>query len=121
MGFRKDRRDEDDNDGLTSKSQKADKNSGEQVAALAAQALIDIARLQTEYTKYFAGAEKKPPRPLRESLDQLIEKIKNIRKSTNLSQAANLKVQNALNSYQTYKALWDKQLLALEKGKPQRS
>lgn len=118
MGFRSDRRDEDDSDGRDDFKSNKPKGASSQEALLTLtnQVAGDIAKLNTEYTKFFTGAEKKPPRDLRIQLDRLIEKIDSIRKTSNLSPSLGMKVQSALASYQSYKNLWDKQMLERERG-----
>lgn len=88
----------------------------DQLMKLVSQVPTAIAKLQTEYNKFFGGAEKKPPRELREALDKMIEQIVRLRKHA-VSQSAGFKVQSTISSYQTYKTSWDKQLLDIESGR----
>lgn len=108
MGFRSDRRDEDD------KEKKPDYQA--LLANLLQQATELIPKLNMEYNKYFSGAEKKPPIKLREQLDKLIDNIKSNKKHA-ATPALGFKTQNAINSYVSYKTNWDKRMAEIESGR----
>lgn len=75
---------------------------------------ILVDRLHNEYNKYFGGAEKKPPIKLREELGKQAERLKAImRQSTNLG--TTMRVQNAVNKYNSYIAMWDKRMEKFER------
>lgn len=76
---------------------------------------VDCERLNHEYNKYFGGGEKRPPIKLREQLDRDAARLQAImRQSTTLG--VTLRIQNAIQKYNTYKAMWDKRLQQLETG-----
>lgn len=132
MGFRRDRRDDDDNNesgkSNDSKNDFYDKGSGHGgvghgegdknvlLERLVREASQDIPKLHMAYSKFFSGAEKRPPREERERLDQKMDQIAKLRIQTKPSASLNLKAQGLQNSYLTYKSLWEKQLLAKEKA-----
>src|SRR4051794_36977538 len=81
---------------------------------LANEVPILIDRLHNEYNKYFGGAERQPPIKLREQLDKTSDRLRTIMKqSTNLG--TSLRVQNAVNKYNQYTAMWDKRMEKFER------
>lgn len=75
--------------------------------------LID--RLQNEYTKYFNGAEKKPPLKLREQLNKSADRIRTLMRQCQ-SHTLLFKTQNSLAKITSYTAMWDKKLLDFERS-----
>ncbi|MBI3554884.1 MAG: hypothetical protein HY074_01315 [Deltaproteobacteria bacterium] len=74
---------------------------------------VEIERLHNEYNKFFGGAEKRPPTKLREALDKRAERLKSIMmKVTTLG--TKLRVQNTVNKYNVYIAMWDKKMAKFE-------
>ena len=74
----------------------------------------NIAKLNVEYSKYFSGAEKKPPVRAREELEKLITEINRLKKHAT-SHSLQFKVNAVLDSFLTYRISWDKRLADLEK------
>jgi len=76
--------------------------------------LID--KLHMEYNKYFNGAERKPPIQLRDQVEKKMDRLRSVLKQTQAHGAA-FRLQNVINKYNTYKALWEKKMLDFEQGK----
>lgn len=94
---------ENDTDGATAELQR-----------LAAEISVLLARLQTEYTRYLTGAEKKAPVVLRTKLDQTAQRARTLVRQCQ-NRALIFKAQEVLNKVQLYSVAWDKKLAALEK------
>lgn len=73
-----------------------------------------IERLQNEYTKFFNGAEKKPPLKLRDQLSKATEQARVLMRTCQ-NRALIFKTQNMIARSMTYTAMWDKKLLVREK------
>ena len=73
-----------------------------------------IERLQNEYTKFFNGAEKKPPLKLRALLDKSTEQARVLLRTCQ-NKALMFKTQNTIARSMTYTAMWDKKLLDRER------
>ncbi len=134
MGFRRDRRDEKERQkqedyGATVSSEKGGSDrkfstaTPPAMAAPSADATIlvqdfsqKIQKLHMEYQKYFSGAEKKAPQNLRTLVNQDAKRLHQLLRETMGKGAAPLKIRSALTSYETYCALWDKQLGKQEKA-----
>lgn len=86
-----------------------------QLLTLVQRTTDSIAKLNVEYGKYFSGAEKRPPVQERENLEALVKEIHKMKKHGN-SPSLNFKVNAVLNSYLSYKTVWDKKLQELEKA-----
>lgn len=74
-----------------------------------------LARLQTEYTRYLTGAEKKAPIVLRTKLDQATTRARTLVRQCQ-NRALIFKTQDILSRVSTYTASWDKKLAALERS-----
>ena len=84
--------------------------------ALSNKIMIDCERLNHEYSKYFGGAEKRPPFKLRDQLDKEVARLQVIMKQST-SLGTSMRIQNAIHKANTYRAMWDKRLKFLEEGK----
>ena len=76
-----------------------------------------IEQLNNLYNMFFAGAEKRPPLERRKTLDQMMQTIQNMFKST---QALQFRANSLNDHYNTFKDRWDKKMKDVENGKVQR-
>ena len=73
-----------------------------------------IKRLQTEYTRYLSGAEKKPPVFLRGQLDKSARRARTLMRECQ-NKALKFKAQDILSRVDLYTVMWDRKLAALER------
>ena len=72
-------------------------------------------QLQTEWEKFFAGVEKKPPNELKGKLESMIRRYAFQEMSNN---GERFRYQTLSTRYSTFSELWNKRLRAWEEGRP---
>ncbi len=73
----------------------------------------ELKRLESEYTKYFAGRLPQPPVELRDQVDRLFRQWD---RRTGESSAARFRLQTLQARYATFRELWDRNVRAREEG-----
>jgi hypothetical protein len=72
-------------------------------------------QLQTEWEKFFAGVEKKPPNELKGKLETMIRRYAFQEMNNNTDR---FRYQTLATRYTTFSELWNKRLRAWEEGRP---
>jgi hypothetical protein len=75
----------------------------------------DLKRLEGEYTKYFAGTTKRPPRETRARVESTIRRWT---RGTITGTSDRFRFETLQSRFQTLAELWDRALRAKEEGRP---